>query len=161
MGLTRPEWNPSPTTCSLQDFDQVTLPLSVSVALSVNGKPGTYFTGFFWKPKVNIKRHYTLQSEWSDTYTCLTFLWYFGDEKNAYLFKSITEYLWLQGRSYKLILKELITLERKCITQFSSVHFSSVQFSCSVVSDSLWLHGLQHAKPPCPSPTPGVYSNSC
>ena len=31
--------------------------------------------------------------------------------------------------------------------------FSSVQFSCSVVSDSLWLHGLQHARPPCPSPT--------
>ena len=37
----------------------------------------------------------------------------------------------------------------------------SVQFSLSVVSDSLWPHGLQHAKPPCPSPTPGVYSNSC
>ena len=39
--------------------------------------------------------------------------------------------------------------------------FSSVQFSHSVVSDSLWLHGLQHARPPCPSPTPRVYSNSC
>ena len=36
-----------------------------------------------------------------------------------------------------------------------------VQFSHSVVSDSLWPHGLQHARPPCPSPTPGVYSNSC
>ena len=41
------------------------------------------------------------------------------------------------------------------------VGFSSVQFSCSAVSDSLWLHGLQHARPPCPSPTPGVYPNSC
>ena len=40
------------------------------------------------------------------------------------------------------------------------VHFS-VQFSCSAVSDSLWPHGLQHARPPCPSPTPGAYSNSC
>ena len=40
-------------------------------------------------------------------------------------------------------------------------HFLSVQFSCSVVSDSLWPHGLQHARPPCPSPTPEVYSNSC
>ena len=39
--------------------------------------------------------------------------------------------------------------------------FSSVQFSHSVVSDSLRPHGLQHARPPCPSPTPGVYSNSC
>ena len=37
----------------------------------------------------------------------------------------------------------------------------SVQFSRLVVSNSLWLHGLQHARPPCPSPTPGVYSNSC
>ena len=37
----------------------------------------------------------------------------------------------------------------------------SVQFSCSVVSDSLWPHGLQHAMRPCPSPIPRVYSNSC
>ena len=35
------------------------------------------------------------------------------------------------------------------------------QFSSSVVSNSLWLHGLQHTRPPCPSPTPGAYSNSC
>ena len=39
--------------------------------------------------------------------------------------------------------------------------FSSIQFSHSVVSDSLRSHGLQHARPPCPSPTPRVYSNSC
>ena len=38
--------------------------------------------------------------------------------------------------------------------------FSSVQFNRSVVSDSLWPHGMQHARPPCPSPTPRVYSNS-
>ena len=38
---------------------------------------------------------------------------------------------------------------------------SSVQFSHSVVSNSLRPHGLQHARPPCPSPTPEVYSNSC
>ena len=37
----------------------------------------------------------------------------------------------------------------------------SVQFSCSVVSDSLRPHGLQHAKIPCSSPTPRDYSNSC
>ena len=37
----------------------------------------------------------------------------------------------------------------------------SVQFSCSVVSDSLQCHGLQHSRPPFPSPTLGVYSNSC
>ena len=38
---------------------------------------------------------------------------------------------------------------------------SSVQLGCSVVSDSLWPYGLQHASPLCPSPTPGAYSNSC
>ena len=38
---------------------------------------------------------------------------------------------------------------------------SSVQFSHSVVSDSLQPQGLQHARSPCPSPTPEVYSNSC
>ena len=38
--------------------------------------------------------------------------------------------------------------------------FSSVQFSHSVVSDSLWPHELQHARPPCPSPTPWVHSDS-
>ena len=37
----------------------------------------------------------------------------------------------------------------------------SVHFSHSVMSNSLHHHGLQHAWPPCPSPTPGVYSNSC
>ena len=40
-------------------------------------------------------------------------------------------------------------------------HHGSVQFSHSVVSDSLQPHGVQHARLPCPSPTPGVYSNSC
>ena len=38
---------------------------------------------------------------------------------------------------------------------------SSVQFSCSVVSDSLRPYELQHARPPCPSPTPGVHPNPC
>ena len=38
---------------------------------------------------------------------------------------------------------------------------SSVQFSHSVVSDFLQHHEVRHARPPCPSPTPGVYSNSC
>ena len=36
-----------------------------------------------------------------------------------------------------------------------------IQFSCSVVSDSLQPHELQHARPPCPSPTPGVHPNPC
>jgi len=49
------------------------------------------------------------------------------------------------------------------ITQKPNIHeqISSVQFSCSFVFDSLGPHGLQCARPPCLSPTPGVYSNSC
>ena len=39
--------------------------------------------------------------------------------------------------------------------------FHSVQFSSSVVSDSLWPHEPQHARPPCPLQTPGIYPNSC
>ena len=41
------------------------------------------------------------------------------------------------------------------------IQFSSVHFSRSVVSDSLRPHELQHSRPPCPSPTPGVHPNSC
>ena len=41
------------------------------------------------------------------------------------------------------------------------IDFTSVQFNHSVVSDSLWPHGLQQARLPCPSPTLGAYSNSC
>ena len=43
----------------------------------------------------------------------------------------------------------------------SSFILNSVQFSRSVVSDSLQPHESQHARPPCPSPTPGVHSTSC
>ena len=46
-----------------------------------------------------------------------------------------------------------------CLT--FSTRLSSVQFTHSVPSDYLWPHGLWHARPSCPSPTPGVYSNSC
>ena len=46
-------------------------------------------------------------------------------------------------------------------SKVSQLPFSSVQFSRSVESDSLWLHELQHARPPCPSRTPRVHSNSC
>ena len=41
------------------------------------------------------------------------------------------------------------------------LELSVSQFSRSVVSDSLWPHGLQYTRPPCPSPIPRVYSNSC
>ena len=45
----------------------------------------------------------------------------------------------------------------QAILSFAISQFSSVQFSCSVMSDSLRLHEPQHARPPCPSPTPRVH----
>ena len=47
-----------------------------------------------------------------------------------------------------------------CSSSISAFQFSSVQFSHSVMSDSLRPHELWHARPPCPSPTPGVHSDS-
>ena len=47
------------------------------------------------------------------------------------------------------------------VLQCSAFFTAQLQFSCSVTSDSLRPHVLQHTRPPCPSPTPGVYSNSC
>ena len=50
---------------------------------------------------------------------------------------------------------------RKIALSVSVALTVSVQFSCSVVSDSLRPHESQHTRPPCPSPTPRVYSDSC
>ena len=47
------------------------------------------------------------------------------------------------------------------IQVYKGLTIGSILFSCSVVSDSLWPHGLQHARLHCPSPTPGACSNSC
>ena len=70
-------------------------------------------------------------------------------------FKKIFWYFW----SMVLIIEILIDI---LVASIHGVHFLlSVQFSRSVVSDSLRPHESQHARPPCPSPTPAVYSNSC
>ena len=59
---------------------------------------------------------------------------------------------------------KLLTLDRyrdNMAMVIRRIHvYRSVQFSRSVVSDSLRLHESQHARPPCPSPTPGVHSDS-
>jgi len=46
-----------------------------------------------------------------------------------------------------------------CVLSPCLFNVHAVQFSCSFVSDSLRPHGPQHARPPCPSPTPGIYSS--
>ena len=60
---------------------------------------------------------------------------------------------WFDSLPSRVILSYLLN--------FSKPISSSVQFSHSVMSDSLQPHELQHARPPCPSPTPGVHSKSC
>ena len=56
------------------------------------------------------------------------------------------------------MLKQIIVLHSVNVWKLFMLHS---QFSCSVVSDSLWPYGLQHARLSCPSPTPGAYSDSC
>ena len=56
--------------------------------------------------------------------------------------------------------EELKSFLMKVKEESEKVGFSSVQFSRSVMSDSLRSHESQHARPPCPSPTPGVHSDS-
>ena len=54
----------------------------------------------------------------------------------------------------------VLTLTFNTIHSSCNTIFFEIQFSCSVVSDSLWPYGLQHTRLPCPSPTPRAYSNS-
>ena len=60
-------------------------------------------------------------------------------------------------------LYKILSAEAGISTQLSSMNLASkrFQFSYSVMSDSLGPHESQHARPPCPSPTPGVYPNPC
>ena len=55
----------------------------------------------------------------------------------------------------------MIGIDIYTIYKIDNKVFSSVQFSCSVVSNSLQPHESQHSRHPCPSQTPGVHSNSC
>ena len=64
----------------------------------------------------------------------------------------------VKGESERAGLK--LNIKKSKIMAFSPIQFSSVQFSCSVVSDSLRPRESQHSRLPCPSPTPRVHSNS-
>ena len=64
------------------------------------------------------------------------------------------EWMWMGESLWKSWIYPLLYLKKQILA-------CSVQFSHSVISDSLRPHEPQHTRPPCPSPTPGVYSNSC
>ena len=70
----------------------------------------------------------------------------------AILYLNVTKTFWVTRTS---CFKQIVMGNEKWIL------YSSVHFSRSVVSDSFPPHGLQHTRPPCPSPTPVVHSNSC
>ena len=63
----------------------------------------------------------------------------------------------------KLFYIRIQLINNQCCGSFRCIAkwLSSVQFSCSVMSDSLRPHESLHARPPCPSPTPGAHPNSC
>ena len=67
-------------------------------------------------------------------------------------------YIWCQGS--QILLLPFLFIEFYLFLMALS-DFCLLLFSCSVVSNSLRPHGLQHARPPCPSPPPGACSNSC
>ena len=72
--------------------------------------------------------------------------------------------LWLTSLSLMLSVSILIVTNGRVFIIFMAKFYICMyeyQFSCSVLSDSLWPHELQHARPPCPSPTSGAYPNSC
>ena len=69
--------------------------------------------------------------------------------------------MWLTEPSSHSRIQEISSPSWSKACQRAYIQFSSVQFSHSVMSNSLWPHRLQHTRPPCPSPTPGVYPNSC
>ena len=79
-----------------------------------------------------------------------------GVMKTCSILQQMWQHIW-NTVSRKLI--GLTVLLRAC--HICTCCLSSVHFSCSVMSDSLWPHESQHARPPCPSPTPGVHTNSC
>ena len=86
-----------------------------------------------------------------------TTVWY-GDSPLPGIGPLATLGSWGKVRVFFLSLLGLDCFQIKILL---SVIHSVSQFSYSVVSNSLLPHGLQHSRPPCASPTPGVYSNSC
>ena len=85
----------------------------------------------------------------------LSICWHWGFRKRQFSAGMGLWYPYLTGEVSSTWLVPCLTWQL-----MSGENISSVQFSCSVVSDSLQPHELQHSRPSCPSPTPRVYSNS-
>ena len=112
------------------------------------------------------KRDYYYVNQWQSHYIQVTqcFLLYKSGPMAAHV--NITcIFIILYVNSLKILFSVIIKMSLghilSMLPKLSSLNQSSVQFSHSVLSDSSRPHGLQHARPSSPSPTPGAYSNSC
>ena len=83
-----------------------------------------------------------------------------GDRKWDGWVASLTQWTWVWANRTGKGSLECTAIHGVTESDTTSVQFSSVQFSQSVVSNSLWSHDSQHARPPCPSPTSRVHSDS-
>ena len=115
----------------------------------------------------------SISGEWHCSLPSVSYCWRFFSSTISHLFyllqsvNSSCLFTWYQPLEASWC-TVLVYFSRSCIIRlklfsliFVFFKMYSVQFSHSVVSNSLRSHGLQHARPPCPSPTPGVYSSSC
>ena len=106
-----------------------------------------------------LNKHFVLSKsdeKHEDTYNLILFLKY----EDTDLFTGL---LWFRIYSLDMVRNKTVTIISLFLisTVLKTAYALSVQFNCSVVSDSLRLHGLHHATLPCPSPTPRACSNSC
>ena len=101
---------------------------------------------------------------WDYFISCLCILFHWSSNKGKFWQKRLHQLKWLHSKgtnqqSKRSVLNtKTMYLMRDWYSKY--VGTLSVQFSHSVVSDSLRPHELQHTKPPCPSPTPGIHSDS-
>ena len=118
--------------------------------------PWTLSHSFFCVLPFSLKSRST---EWSRT---THWRWQKDCEELKLLLSNLSH--WTKHSFWLLCMREInffILLSLWMLESLWCSGFSSVQFSCSVMSDSLWPHELQHTRPSCPSPTPRVDTNPC
>ena len=135
------------------------------------GKPAidfsfeNYSLCFIWGYPVAVLPSYFVDAEGKCTYVIPQALHSLIHDSQQ-LFRSLSKWARITHPSVEYVSSKFQRGPLGIVSLFQLFHnlhfiFSSVQFSHSVVSDSLQPHGLQHARLPCPSPTPGACSNSC
>ena len=142
--------SPSPGVCSnSRPLSRWCQPInSLSVTLFSSCSQPFPASGTFPMQKSDLKLHHFCRHVLNATSKWLCF-----QVSESWFRKKTLMFSWLSTMLY--------FQEKVIFSYFVSQGTCSVQFSHSVMSDSLWPHGLQHTRPPCLSPTPRVYLNSC